>query len=284
MLRNLHPSRIVFVFLALCMFLAACGQSNTTSGSSSTPGVTPTPASTTLKVFAAASLKSSFTAIQTKYQQAHPTVKIVYNFAGSQALVQQITQGAPADVFASADQKNMKKLSDAGLATDPKTFADNTLAVIIPVGNPAHITALKDLANKGVKIDIAASTVPVGSYTLQVLDKLGKSSAYGPTYESSVKANFVSQEDNDTAIVQKVELGEADAGIVYTSDVTAAAATKVKFISIPTTFNIIAQYPIAVLKNATDTSDAQTFVQYILSSDGQAILTKYHFLPPTTSS
>jgi len=283
-LRNLHPSRIVFVFLALSMLLAACGQSTTTSGSGSTTSVTPTPASTTLKVFAAASLKSSFTALQMKYQQAHPTVKIVYNFAGSQALVQQITQGAPADVFASADQKNMKKLSDAGLATDPKTFADNTLAIIIPTSNPAHITTLKDLANKGVKIDIAASTVPVGSYTLQVLAKLGKSSEYGPTYESSVKANFVSQEDNDTAIVQKVELGEADAGIVYTSDVTAAAATKVMFISIPTTFNIIAQYPIAVLKNAADTNDAQTFVQYILSSDGQAILTKYHFLPPTASS
>jgi molybdate transport system substrate-binding protein len=284
MLRNLHPSRIVFVFLALCMFLAACGQGNTTSGSSNTTGVTPTPAATTLKVFAAASLKTSFTAIQTQYQQAHPNVKIIYNFAGSQALVQQITQGAPADVFASADQKNMQKVSSAGLATDPKTFADNTLAVIIPISNPAHITALKDLANKGVKIDIAASTVPVGSYTLQVLDKLGKSSQYGSTYESAVKANFVSQEDEDTAIVQKVELGEADAGIVYSTDVTAAAASKVKFISIPTTFNIIAQYPITVLKNATDTNDAQTFVQYILSSDGQAILAKYHFLPPTASS
>jgi molybdate transport system substrate-binding protein len=283
-LRNLHPLRIVFVFLVLCMFLAACGQGNTSSGSSNTTGVTPTPAPTTLKVFAAASLKTSFTAIQAQYQQAHPNVKIIYNFAGSQTLVQQITQGAPADVFASADQTNMKKVSSAGLATDPKTFADNTLAIIIPASNPAHITALKDLANKGVKIDIAASTVPVGSYTLQVLDKLGKSSEYGSTYESSVKANFVSQEDEDTAIVQKVELGEADAGIVYSTDVTAAAASKVKFISIPTTFNIIAQYPITVLKNATDTNDAQTFVQYILSSDGQAILAKYHFLPPTASS
>jgi molybdate transport system substrate-binding protein len=283
-LRNLHPSRIVFISLAFCLFLSACGQSTTTSSSSTTTSVTPTPASTTLKVFAAASLKSSFTAIQTKYQQAHPTVKIVYNFAGSQALVQQITQGAPADVFASADQKNMKKLSDADLATGPQNFADNTLTIIIPTNNPAHIATLKDLANKGVKIDVAASTVPVGSYTLQVLDKLGKSSEYGSPYESSVKANFVSQEDNDTAIVQKVELGEADAGIVYASDVTAAAASKVTFISIPTTFNIIAQYPIAVLKNATDTSDAQTFVQYVLSSDGQTILTKYHFLPPTASS
>lgn len=284
MLRSQHSSRVILIFLGLSLFLAACGQSNTTSSSSTTSGATPTPAATTLKVFAAASLKSSFTAIQTKYQQAHPNVKIVYNFAGSQALVQQITQGAPADVFAAADQKNMKKLSDAGLATNPQTFADNTLAIIIPVGNPAHLTALKDLATKGVKIDVAASTVPVGSYTLQVLDKLGKSSEYGSTYESSVKANFVSQEENDTAIVQKVELGEADAGFVYTSDVTAAAATKVKFISIPTTFNIIAQYPIAVLKNATDTNNAQTFVQYVLSSDGQAILTKYHFLPPTASS
>ena len=283
MLRRLHSSRIILIFLGLSLFLVACGQSTTTS-SSTTSGATPTTAPTTLKVFAAASLKTSFTAIQAKYQQAHPGVKIVYNFAGSQALVQQITQGAPADVFASADQKNMKKLTDAGLATSPQTFADNTLAIIIPVGNPAHITALKDLANKGVKIDVAASTVPVGSYTLQVLDKLGKSPEYGSTYESSVKANFVSQEENDTAIVQKVELGEADAGFVYTSDVTAAAATKVKFISIPTTFNVITQYPIAVLKNATDTNDAQAFVQYILSSDGQAILTKYHFLPPTAIS
>jgi molybdate transport system substrate-binding protein len=283
-LRSLHSSRVVLIFLGVSLFLAACGQSNTTSSSSTTSGATPTPAATTLKVFAAASLKSSFTAIQTKYQQAHPNVKIVYNFAGSQALVQQINQGAPADVFASADQKNMKKLTDAGLATSPQTFADNTLAIIIPVGNPAHLTTLKDLATKGVKIDVAASTVPVGSYTLQVLAKLGKSSEYGSTYESAVKANFVSQEENDTAIVQKVELGEVDAGIVYTSDVTTAAAAKVKFISIPTTFNIIAQYPIAVLKNATDTNDAQAFVQYVLSSDGQAILTKYHFLPPTASS
>jgi molybdate transport system substrate-binding protein len=277
-MRKLRSSRVLFVLVALCMLLAACGQSSTTTSTSS---ATPTPASTTLKVFAAASLKSSFTEIQTQYQQAHPNVKIVYNFAGSQALVQQITQGAPADIFASADQTNMKKVSDAGLATNPQTFADNTLAIIIPTSNPAHLTTLKDLANKGVKIDVAASTVPVGSYTLQVLDKTGKASAYGSTYESAVKANFVSQEDNDTAIVQKVELGEADAGFVYTSDVTAAAASKVKFISIPTTLNIIAQYPITVLKDSKSTSDAQAFVQYILSSDGQAVLTKYHFLPPT---
>jgi len=283
-LRNLHPARALFVLLAFGMLLAACGQSNTNSSRGGNSSTTPTPTAVTLKVFAAASLKPSFTAIQTQYHQVHPNVKIVYNFAGSQALVQQITQGAPADIFASADQTNMKKVTGAGLATGPQTFADNSLSIIIPISNPAHITALKDLANKGVKIDVAASSVPVGSYTLQVLDKLGKSSTYGLAYKSAVKANFVSQEDNDTAIVQKVQLGEADAGIVYNTDVTAAAASKVKFISIPATFNIIAQYPIVALKSSTNANDAQAFVQYILSSDGQAILAKYRFLPPTASA
>jgi molybdate transport system substrate-binding protein len=280
-LRNLHPSRALPILLGFCLLLAACGQSNTASTTSS---ATPTQAPVTLKVFAASSLKTSFTAIQTQYQKAHSNVKIVYNFAGSQTLVQQITQGAPADVFAAADQAHMKTVVTAGLATSPQTFADNTLAIIIPASNPAHITSLNDLANKGVKIDVAASSVPVGSYTLQVLDKASKASGYGSAYESAVKANFVSQETEDTAIVQKVELDEVDAGIVYATDVTAAAASKVSFISIPTQFNVIAQYPITVLKNATDTQDAQAFVQYILSSDGQAILAKYRFLPPTASS
>ncbi len=280
MLRNLHLARALLVPLALCMLFAACGQS-TNSGSSS---ATATPTPVTLNVFAASSLNASFTAIQTQYKQNHPNVKIVYNFAGSQTLVQQITQGAPADIFAAADQTNMKKVTDAGLATAPQTFADNTLAIIVPASNPAHITDLKDLANKGVKIDVAASTVPVGTYTLQVLANAGKASGYGSAYESEVKANFVSQEDEDTAIVQKVELDEVDAGIVYSTDVTAAAASKVKFISIPATLNIIAQYPIVVLKSSKNANDAQAFVQYILSSDGQAILAKYRFLPPTASS
>ena len=168
-MKSRYPSRILPMLLGFCLLLAACGQSTTSTSTSST--ATPTQTPVTLKVFAAASLKTSFTAIKTKYQQAHPAVNIVYNFAGSQTLVQQITQGAPADIFASADQKNMKKVTAAGLSTDPQTFADNTLAIIVPASNPAHITALKDLANKGVKIDVAASTVPVGSYTLQVLDK-----------------------------------------------------------------------------------------------------------------
>jgi hypothetical protein len=121
--------------------------------------------------------------------------------------------------------------------------------------------------------------VPAGKYAQQILDKMGKSSEYGPAYESAVKANVVSQEDNVKAVVQKVQLGEADAGIVYTTDVTQAVSQQVKFIAIPDTYNVIASYPIAPLKDSKYPSDAQDFVNYILSSAGQQVLTKYHFIP-----
>lgn len=265
--------RLLFLFLSPGLLLTACGGSTT--------GATPTAASAvTLNVFAAASLTESFKEMATNYQIAHANVKLVFNFAGSQALVQQMTNGAPADVFASADQTNMKKASDAGLVTSAQVFARNRLVVIIPSSNPGKINTLKDLANKGIKIDIEASSVPAGKYSLQVLDNMAKSTAYGIAYENAVKANFVSQEDNVKAVVQKVQLGEADAGFVYKTDVTAAVASKLQVIDIPDNFNVIAEYPIAVTKNSAHQSDAQAFVQYVLSSDGQAVLNKYKFLAP----
>src|SRR6266487_855118 len=272
----LHPLRILPIVIALCLLLAACGGSSTT-----TTGATPTVSPVTLNVFAAASLTASFKEIATQYQTAHPSIKITYNFNGSQLLAQQILSGAKADVFASADLTNMKKVSDPGLVGTRSIFAKNRIAVIIPVSNPGHINSLKDLANKGIKIDVAAPSVPVGKYGLQVLDNMGKSSVYGPAYESAVKANFVSQEESVTAVVNKVQLDEVDAGIVYLTDVTAAVASKVKLIDIPDQFNVIAQYPIAVVKNSAHPTEAQAFVQYVLSSDGQAVLTKYHFISPT---
>ena len=263
--------RVLFLLLSLGLLLAACGSAST--GATSTSAVT-------LNVFAAASLTESFNEIATNYRQMHTNVKLVFNFGGSQNLVQQMTNGAPADVFASADQTNMKKASDAGLVTSSQIFARNRLVVIVPASNPGKITTLKDLAKKGVKIDFEAPAVPAGKYSLQVLDKMGKAADYGPAYESAVKANVVSQEDNVKAVVQKVQLGEADAGFVYKTDVTAAAASKVQVIDIPDKFNVIAEYPIAVTKSSTHQTDAQAFVQYILSPDGQAILSKYKFLAP----
>ena len=264
-------------FLLLLTLLAACG-GTATSSPSSTP-TTNAASAVTLNVFAAASLTESFKNMAKQYQQSHPNVKLVFNFAGSQILEQQIANGAPSDVFASADQTNMKKASDAGVVNAAQVFARNRLVVILPVNNPAGITSLKDLAKKGIKIDLEAATVPAGKYSRQVLDNMAKSSDYGTAYQKAVLANVVSEEDNVKAVVQKVQLGEADAGFVYLTDVTAAVKSKLKVLEIPNQFNVIAEYPIATVKNSQHASDAQAFVDYVLSTDGQAVLAKYGFLP-----
>ena len=279
MRQRLYSLRALFLPLLLCFFLAACG-GTATSGGSTTATATTAPKTATLNVFAAASLTESFTEIGKSFQAAHNGVTVKFNFAGSQALVQQMTSGAPADVFASADQANMKKATDANLVDTPQVFAKNRLVVITPANN-AKVASLKDLATKGVKIDIEAPSVPAGKYSLQVLDKMGQSSEFGKSYESAVKGNFVSQEDNVKAVVTKVQFGEADAGFVYLTDVTASVASKVKELTIPDNYNVIAQYPIAATKNSKDATDAQAFVQYVLSSDGQAVLQKYKFISPS---
>ena len=272
MRRSRHP---LMLFILLCtLFLAACGGST----SSTTSTATTAPAVTTLNVFAAASLKESFNVIAAKYTRAHPNITIKLNFAGSQILEQQIASGAPADVFASADQTNMQKAVDAGLVGNSQVFVKNKLTVIIPAANPGNINTLKDLSRKGVKIDIGAPAVPAGKYSLQVLAKMAQSSNYGPAYENAVKANFVSQETDVKAVVNKVQLGEVDAGFVYVTDVTAAVSNKIKMIDIPDNFNVIAQYPIAVTKSSAHSNDARAFVQYILSPEGQAVLQQYHFI------
>ncbi len=271
-----HLPRILLLLVAACMLLASCGSSTSSSSVSTTPTSTPTPAPVTLNVFGAASLTAAFGEIKTKFEAANPNVTITYNFAGSNTLATQITQGAPADVFASADTNNMQKVNT--LVNTPQTFARNNVIVIIPAKNPGNIKTLHDLANKGVKIAVAGPSVPVGNYTLEVLSKMGQSSEYGPAYESAVKANFVTQETSVSGVVQKVELGEVDAGYVYVSDAY-SAGSKVSSISIPDQYNIVADYPIATVKDSTHPTQAEAFVQYVLSADGQAILVQYHFLP-----
>ncbi len=273
--RRLFPlSFILFLVLGACGSQTTGSQGNTSTSSTAAP--------VSLTVFAAASLTESFNEIQNAYHVIHTNVTITYNYNGSQILQQQLANGAPGDIFASADQANMQKAAEANLVGTSQVFAKNKLVVIVPANNPAQLHSLKDLANKGVKIDIAAATVPVGKYALQVLDNLGKSSAYGTDYENGVKANFVSYEENVKAIVQKVQLGTVDAGFVYLTDLAAAVGGKVTQIPIPDEFNVVAEYPIAVTKSSPHQSDAQAFVQYILSPAGQGILQKYHFLPPGT--
>jgi molybdate transport system substrate-binding protein len=270
---RLWPSALMLV-LALALGLAACGNS---SGSTSSGGSASAPA-VTLNVFAAASLKNAFQDIANQYHQAHPNVSFKFNFAGSQVLEQQLANGAPADVFASADLDNMNKASQAGLVNNSQVFAKNRLVIIVPSSNPAGVNGLQDLSKKGLKFDIAASTVPAGKYCRQAFDKMAQSSTYGLQFEKALLSNIISQEDNVTAVLQKVELGEADAGCVYQTD-AASAQGKVKIIPIPDEFNVIAQYPIAVVKTSAHASEAQSFVDYVLGPQGQATLEKYQFIP-----
>jgi molybdate transport system substrate-binding protein len=270
MKRSLH---LFLLFLSFCILLAACGGSSTTSSTS-----TPTPAPVTLNVFAAASLTESFNEIAAAYQQLHPDITVKPNYNGSQILEQQIVNGAPADVFASADLANMVKARDAGLVNSSQVFVKNRLVVIIPVNNPGKIKSLKDLARKGVKIDIEADSVPAGKYSRQALVNMSKSPDYGSGYKDAVLANVVSEETNVKAVVQKVQLGEADAGFVYRTDVTPPVSSQVTVIDIPDPYNVIAQYPISVVKSSPHISDAQAFVGFVLSPDGQAIMKKHNFI------
>lgn len=236
----------------------------------------------TLNVFAAASLTAAFGDIGKAFQAKNPGVTVTFNFAGSQALSQQINSGAPADVFASANQAQINVVVKGGGridATAAKPFVNNRLVVIYPTANPAGIKTLSDLAKPGLKLVLADKTVPVGQYALNFLDNAVKDSTYGQAYKDAVLKNVVSYEQDVKSVLTKVELGEADAGIVYTTDAATDTAGKTAQIAIPDSLNVIAVYPIAVVKDSPNLTMAQTFVDYVLSTDGQAILTKYGFIP-----
>jgi molybdate transport system substrate-binding protein len=241
--------------------------------------------STKLTIFAAASLTGAFNETAQAFKANNSGVDIVFNYAGSNALATQLKQGASADVFASADQKNIKTVQDAGLMNNSsvKVFALNKLAIIVPTANPANITSLNDLDNSGVKLVVANSSVPVGNYSLQMLSKASNNSSYGSGFNTSVLGNVVSEETNVNDVVVKVALGQGDAGIVYVSDVPAAYKDKVTVIKIPDSVNVIAQYPIGVLSGSQNAQMAQSWINYVTSPAGQAILLKYGFTIPATS-
>lgn len=231
----------------------------------------------TLNVFAAASLTDAFTEIGENFQTADPGVTVTFNFAGSQALRTQIEEGAPADIFASASGKEMDAAIEGKFIADgvKQVFLTNKLIVILPADNPAGLEKLEDLTKSGVKIVLAAEEVPVGNYARQALDLMNGS--FGADFKDKVLANVVSNEDNVKQVVSKVQLGEADAGIVYTSD--AVAAPELKSIEIPAELNVIAKYPIAPLVKSENADLAQAFIDYVLSDEGQAILAKWGFGP-----
>ena len=204
----------------------------------------------------------------------------MFNFAGSQQLATQIEQGAKADVFASADQRWMEYLRQRHLVVGtPREFVRNLLVVIVPQTNPGHINQLQDLSRPGVKLVIEAEAVPAGRYSRDALAKLNRASGFPPNYDQQVLHNVVSEEDNVKGVVTKVELGEADAGMVYRSDVTAAVAGKLRVIDIPRPYNVAASYPIALVKGAPNPGAGQQFIDLVLSPIGQRVLRDQNFIP-----
>ncbi len=259
--------RFLSRILVLGIFLSGCG-----------PAATSAPQVRMLNVFAAASLTDAFTEIGSNFEAANSGVSVTFNFAGSQALRTQIEEGAPADVFASANQTEMNALVTSAHVAEgtPQVFLTNKLVVIIPADNPAALENIEDITNSGVKLVIAAEEVPVGRYARQALEAMN--GQYGADFSSTVLANVVSNEDSVRQVLTKVQLGEADAGIVYTSD--AVAVPELKTIEIPTQLNVVAQYPIASLPESANSELSESFVAYILSSEGQSILEKWGFAPP----
>lgn len=232
-----------------------------------------------LTVFAAASLTDAFGTIKTDLEAEHPGLSITYNFAGSQALVTQLGEGAEADVFASANATQMKAAQEKDLiAGSPEVFVHNELVIVTPADNPAGIDSPDDLGQEGLKLVLAQSDVPVGKYAREAICGMSQNTAtFGEDFAGRVAANVVSEEEDVREVLTKVELGEADAGIVYVSDAF-ISGDKVQQIEIPADENVLATYPIATV-NGGDEALGDAFIGYVLSDDGQATLADYGFEP-----
>jgi molybdate transport system substrate-binding protein len=263
------PFRHVVPVVVALTLVGACGSTmakpTVTTATPATAAAGPTLRGQ-ITVFAAASLTAAFTNLGAAFQTAHPETTVTFSFDASSALVTQITQGAPADVFASADTANMDRLTTA-TASPPVVFATNMLSIIVPPGNPKDIKAPGDLANAQLKVVLCDPTVPCGKYAKQSLDA------------AKVAVTPVSLEQNVKGVVTKVTAGEADAGIVYATDVK-AAGDKASGVDIPAAVNVMAKYPIASIKSSTHQDIDTAFIAFVTSPEGQAILAKAGFGQP----
>jgi molybdate transport system substrate-binding protein len=225
-------------------------------------------------------LVEPFSEIGNLFESQNPGVELVFNFAGSQQLSHQLAQGAPSDVFASADTRQMDEIVQTGRinAQSPQTFTHNQLVVIFPPKNPAGIQILQDLSKPGLKLVLADEAVPVGNYSFEFLTKAAQTPEFDSDFEQKVIANVVSYEANVKAVLSKVLLGEADAGIVYTSDITDHNANQIGSIQIPQELNVLADYVIAPLEDTLQPDLAKDFIAFILSPEGQQTLSKHGFI------
>jgi molybdate transport system substrate-binding protein len=260
--------RLVAVACVPALMLAACGDDD--DGESASATETPAEGAALegdITVFAAASLTDAFDEVGTAFEDANPEVSVELNYGASSALREQILAGAPADVFASANTSNMDQVVEAGAAADPQDFVTNQLQIVVPAGNPGGVTDLADFANADLLLGLCAEEVPCGEF--------GREALANAQVTPSVDTN----EPDVRALLTKVEAGELDAGIVYVTDVM-AAGDAVEGLDIPADENVIATYPLAALSDADNAEVADAFVEFVLSDDGQEILTSYGFGSP----
>ena len=246
--------------LGLAPLLVGCGTAAAPAPADSVSG--------TVVVFAAASLTEAFAQVGTDFHARHHGASVEFNFAGSPTLVTQLTQGAQADVFAAADQPNPDRVTAAGLAAaPPRVFATNRLEIVVEAGNPKHLRGLADLARPGLIVVLAGPTVPAGRYAAQALEAAG------------VRLTPASRETDVKFVVSKVALGEADAGIVYVTDVS-AGGDRVAGVPVPDQYNVVARYPVVRLRSAAGPVAAEAFIDYLLGPDGQRTLRRFGFTAP----
>jgi molybdate transport system substrate-binding protein len=260
--------RLVIVPAVLAtLVLGACSSSSTSASTSGSGG------STELTVFAASSLTAAFNQIGSDFAAANPGTTVTFNYGSSTDLATQIGTEGTADVFASASGTAMDTVAKESGAEDRTNFATNQLVIITPTDDPAGISSLENLAKPGVQLVLGAEGVPVGDYARQMLDEQGLT--------KQVMPNVVSNEPDDASVVAKVKSGEADDGIVYTSDI--ASNTDVRGVTIPAKQNVVATYPIAVVTGSSNADLATSFVDYVTGSQGEATLKQYGFGPPPSS-
>ena len=257
--------------VAALALVAGCGNDSSSgasgSGSGSSPSASGSSVSGTVTVFAAASLTESFGTLGKQFEAAHPGTTVKFNFGASSALAESITQGAPADVFASASPKNMQQVVDGGEATNSTTFANNVMEIAVPPDNPANVGSVADMAKPGTKVALCQPEVPCGTVAAQVFKN------------ANVTVKPVTLGPDVKSVLTSVELGEVDAGMVYKTDVQ-AVGTKVKGVQIPADQNASTSYPIAALSKAPNAAGAAAFVDYVLSPDGEKVLAQAGFASP----
>lgn len=253
-------SSVALAALLLLAQVAACGDDEGTAADGEIGG--------TVLVFAAASLTDAFAEIETAFEAEHPGVDVQLNLAGSSSLREQILEGAPADVFASANQSNMDRVIEAGeVDGDARVFAENLLQIAVPAQNPAGVAGLEDFARQDLLVGLCAEGVPCGDFAREALANAG------------VEASIDTNEPDVRALLTKIDADELDAGIVYVTDII-AAGERVEGIDIGADVNVVASYPIAPLAEAPNAAAASTFVDFVLSEQGQSVLVSYGFAAP----